>query len=547
MSEVATPTYAEAVAEVDAAVARRRNGTTLAQEAKRLGEDFFEFVEAAWPLVIPGPLVRTWHIQTICEHLQALYARELLRLAVTIPPGYLKSSLLSVFGPAWLWTTRPEQRIVGASYSYGLSARDARRSRVLMQTEWFQRRWGHLFGFARDEGAVTRYSNSCGGQRVSTHVGGGTGDRGSVLQLDDPHNAQELHSDVMLQSAKDWHSETWASRLDDSVEARGVMVVIGQRISEKDLIGHLLQADEEFGRWTHLCLPAEYEPKHPFTYPEKRELPSGKTLQGDVRKKAGELLAPTYMNEELLKARTSELTNSVYSAQYQQRPAPAEGNLLKRGLWRYFPPDWSFYAPRGRMEKSRLPKFQSIVTSWDTSLKDRAHSDYVSGQVWGVEMGNRWLLRLYWERAGLNATIEAMLNLHAWVEEHWTCAHYVLIEESANGPDAIAEIKGRVQGVVAWPAKGSKEMRAESAQPSLEGRNCYLPGYQNEDGTSYDGRTPSAVQSFVEELAVFNRGTHDDQVDAWSQMVNWTRKHGQRQATFSAPKNRKPRPAALPR
>jgi len=547
---IADPTMGleHARAEVRAALERRRTGEMLSEEADRLGGDFFQFVLAAWPLVVPGPLVNTWHIQTLCEHLQAVYAREILRLAVTIPPGYLKSSILSVFGPAWLWATRPELRLLTASHGYGLASRDARRSRMLMQTSWYRHRW--LVDFARDENATTRYSNTAGGYRVVTSVGGGTGDRGSVLQLDDPHNAQELHSDTMLQSAKDWHAETWASRLDDSIEQRGVMVVIGQRISEKDLIGHLLASDEEAGRWTHLCLPAEFKPKHPYRYPAEVRI-NGRTLQGDIREQEGELLAPTYMNDELLAARTAELTAQVYAAQYQQVPAPAEGNLLKRANWRYYPPDWSFYAPRGVMDKTHLPVFTQIVTSWDTSVKDRAHSDYVSGQVWGVPRdrpADRWLLRLYHEQAGLNETIEAMLTLHAWVEEHFMeVPAYVVIETTANGPDAIAEIKGRVQGVVEWGAVGSKRQRAEAAQPALDGRNCYLPGHVNEEGTSYDGRTPGDVQKFIEELAVFDQGTNDDQVDGWSQMVNYTRKHGQRSGGSGVDKRPKPRPAALPR
>lgn len=546
MSETLVSPYAAAIAEIDAAKARRQTSETWQEEAERLGRDLFAFVQGAWPLIIPGPMVMTWHIQTLCEHYQALLDRELLRLAITIPPGYLKSSIFSVFGPAWLWAKRPTTRLLSSSHSFGLAARDSRRSRMLCQTAWYRNRWP--IDFAKDENATVRYSNTVGGYRVVTHVGGGTGDRGSVLTLDDPHNAQELHSDVMLQAVKDWHAETWASRLDDSVDQRGVMAVIGQRISEKDLIGHLLASDEG-GRWTHLCLPAEYERKHIFVYPDKVHV-NGRTLQGDIRKSDGELLAPAYMNEELLDARTSELTAQVYAAQYQQRPAPAEGNLLRRANWRYFNPAWSFYAPRGRMETESLPDFSMIVASWDTSIKDRAHSDYVSGQVWGVprqRQADRWLLRLYHERAGLNATIEAMLTLHAWVEENFSCAHYIVIEDTANGPDAIAEIKGRVQGIQTWTARGSKEQRAEAAQPALDGHNCYVPGYANETGDNYDARTPEAVQRFIEELAVFNKGTNDDQVDAWSQMVNWTRKHGQRPASFSVTKARRPRPAALPR
>jgi len=37
-----------------------------------------------------------------------------------------------------------------------------------------------------------------------------------------------------------------------------------QRLHERDLTGHLL----ERSGWTHLCLPARYEPRHPFVWPD---------------------------------------------------------------------------------------------------------------------------------------------------------------------------------------------------------------------------------------------------------------------------------------
>jgi phage terminase large subunit-like protein len=520
----------EALAEYDAAIERRERSETLAEEAARLSGSYREFVYAAWPLLGFPPLVRTWHVDAIADHYQAAIQRDITRLIVTIPPGFLKSTEISVLGPAWAWTVRPDERILSSSHSDDLSTRDTRRSRMIMASPWYQARWGNLWRFSEDENLKTRYSNDQGGHRIRLHVGGGTGERGSVLQLDDPHNAMEAHSEVMLQAAVDWWGEAWSSRLDDSVEHRGVKVVIGQRISERDLIGHLLANDEDAGRWTHLCLPFHYERKHPFRYPPKVKV-GGRVLQGDPRRRERELLAPDFMDEDRFADKTADATEHTIVAQYQQRPAPREGLLLKRAAWRYYDPDLSFYAPRdvfGREQadelQSRVGTFQLVVHSWDTSVKDREHSDYVSGGTWGCVGAHRYLLRLWHGRAGLNATIQAMLDLAEWALPLFPdCPHYTVIENSANGPDAAAVIQARVQGVMLADAKGSKEVRADAASPALDGHNCFLPGYMLPDGSSYDPRTPTAVQSFVEELAVFNGGTHDDQVDMWSSMVLWTR------------------------
>jgi len=523
-------TIAEALSEYDAAIERRRRSETLAEESDRLSKSFREFVYAAWPVLGLRPLIRSWHVDALTDHYQAAIERYLTRLIVTIPPRYLKSTIISVLGPAWTWTHSPNERLLSSSHSDDLATRDTRLSRTVMQSAWYQARWGDQWSFSGDENLKTRYSNDRGGHRIRTHVGGGTGDGGSILQLDDPHNAMEAHSEIQLKSVRDWWGETWSSRLDETPDQLGVKIVIGQRIDEKDLIGHLLANDEDSGRWTHLCLPVRYERKHPYRYPSKRVV-AGRKLQGDPRRREGELLAPKYMDEDRLADRTSDMSQRTIIAQYQQRPAPAEGLLLKRANWRYYDPALSYYSPRavfGPAEvtelASRVGHFSLIVHSWDTSVKDRDHSDFVSGQTWGCVGAHRFLLRLYHERAALNATIEAMLALSAWAEPLWPhVPHYVVIEDSANGPDAAAQIRERIQGVMLNTAKGSKEVRADAASPALDGHNCFLPGHPLSDGSSYDERTPAAVQKFVEELAVFNTGTHDDQVDGWSSMVLWTR------------------------
>jgi phage terminase large subunit-like protein len=533
-------TLAELRAEIDASVDREKEGVELAEEAAELEGSLRQFVRAAWPVVMPRAPIWTWHIDAICDHVQACYDRLIPRLVITIQPGSLKSSIVSVFGPAWQWTRKPSERIVSASHTGALANRDARKSRELMQSLWFQARWGDLFEFTRDENLKQRYSNDRNGHRVTTHVGGGTGDRGAILSLDDPHNAQDATATELtkLNDSVEWFSNTWVSRMDDLVGDPGAMVVIGQRIHEADLIGHILA-----GRgWTHLSLPTRYMRKNPVLggkgYPAKVKVGAGRTsrvLQGDPRSKEGEILAPKVQNEKMLRAKIEEdgLTAHVFAGQYQQIPAPREGKLLKRADWRYYDPLLSFYSRErfGRPEVAELASlvgpFDLICCSWDTSVKDRAHSDYVSGQAWGCINAQRFLLRLYHERAGLNETCEAMISIYNWCIELWPdLPVYNVIEAQANGKDAAAEIQSQVQGVIVATAQGSKWMRAEAAEPALVGHNCFLPGYPQPDGSSYDDRTPIDVQEFVEELASFDTGANDDQVDGWSSMCNWTRGRG---------------------
>ena len=207
----------------------------------------------------------------------------------------------------------------------------------------------------------------------------------------------------------------------------------------------------------------------------------------------------------------------------------------------------SFYRRDGRFgakeasDLADVAKFTRIVTSWDTSLKDGAKNDFVSGQAWGIAGANRYLLRLFKQRVALNGTIEAMLEFASWALEIWPqLPHYILIEAAATGPDAAREIKTRVDGVIEIKARGAKELRAAAATPALEGHNCYLPGYQSDDLAGYTQRTPADVQDFIESAATFPNGAHDDDVDAWSQMVNWTRTQRVTPASIARPRGRRP-------
>lgn len=538
------------IAELEAEQERRRQGKTLAQEADGYAGSLRQFVRAAWHTVVPVPLIDTWHIDALADHLQAAYEREIRRLLINVPPGTLKSTIVSVLAPAWRWAVEPTERLVSASWSSDYSERDTRFSRQLLQHPWYRARFPKV-SLASDENLKTRYSNDQGGRRVATYVGGGTGERGDVLLLDDPHNAKEAQSldAKQLQNARDWWGNTWASRLNDSPERPGVMIVIGQRIHADDLFGMLLEEPE---RWTHLCLPGRYERRHPFRYPASVKLESGRELLGDPRTEEGELLSPLVQSEERLEELASDMTAHVAAGQIQQRPAPQEGALLKRAHWRYYDPALSFYRRDGRFDReaaarlAQVARFTQIVHTWDTSLKDGARNDYVAGQVWGIAGANRYALRLFKERLGLNATIEAMQALGEWALGIWPqLPHRILVENAANGPDAIAEMRQRLDGVVSITAKGSKEMRAAAAAPALESGNCYLPGHQLDDLSGYDARTPSAIQDFVESAAVFPNGAHDDDVDAWSQMVNWTRQQSRGQTGISRASGRMPRVGQL--
>jgi predicted phage terminase large subunit-like protein len=204
------------------------------------------------------------------------------------------------------------------------------------------------------------------------------------------------------------------------------------------------------------------------------------------------------------------------AGQLQQRPAAAEGELLKRAWWQFFSPEYVNADKIGM-----LPRFQRIIASWDTAFEGTTNSDYVVGQVWGIHGPDHYLLYSYRRHANLNATKEAMRAAHAWAKERWPrAAHTILIEKSANGAEIVAALKRELPGVLPVTVSSDKITRAIAASPPLESGNIYLPGHAAPNTTA-GYQAPDWVASLIEEAALFPHGRYDDQVDAFSQAINW--------------------------
>ena len=65
--------------------------------------------------------------------------------------------------------------------------------------------------------------------------------------------------------------------------------------------------------------------------------------------------------------------------------------------------------------------------------------------------------------------------------------------------------------------EGGKYARASACEPKVEAGNVYLPDPTAPNGRSIPER--AWVHDFVEQMAVFPLGEHDDDVDAFSQLL----------------------------
>ncbi len=512
------------IAEADAAVERKRRGQSLMEQAEEWSGSLRLFVEHAWvgvPLYadrfMPG-----WHIDAMCEHLEAVSAGEIRRLAIMVPPGSTKSSVVSICWPVWEWTTRPSRRHITASYDRGLATTFAVASRNIIQSPWFEQRWGKKFSLATDENMKTEYANNRGGRRISVPTNSTTGRHADVIAIDDAHDAAMILSDAKREDTIEWHDGTITTRFNDP--QKGCEVIVGQRLHERDLIGHVLAKEPD--EWTVLCLPERFELRHPRRTPAKVRLSSGRIVAGDPREQEGELLCPGRVDERESKRRARTMGSFRAAGQLQQRPAAREGAILKRSYWQFFPPQWLDDG-----ERHRLPRFHALAQSWDTAFKDKSVNDYVCGGLWGLAGPNCYLLAVTKERLSLSKTKQAIRDMSAWAEREWPkLPMRILIENKANGPEIIGELQREIRGITPFNSDASKVARAEAAEPALEGKNVFVPGRSDPSLPSfYDPQgTPAFTQSLVEACASFPFGEYDDEVDMLTQLILWSRGAGRK-------------------
>lgn len=479
-----------------------------AAETEAATRSLHEFVRAAWHVVEPGrPLRDGWHLAAICEHLQAVTEGDIKELLINVPPRMTKSLTTSVFWPAWEWARDPSVRWLFTSYRLDLSIRDNVRARRLVESPWYQARWPQV-RLERDQNQKTRYETTQAGYRIAVSFGGGaTGDGGQRRVVDDPHNAQDVHSDVKREGDLDWWRNVWTTRhIDPSTDAD---VVIMQRLHERDLSGYLL---EEIGTYTHLMLPMRFELERRCT-----------TSLGwtDPRHDEGELLDPQRFPEDAVAGLELRLGSFGAAGQLQQRPAPSGGGIIKEHHFRYWvTPDYAHLPPvQLKGESGEIltiphttrpldPDMDQWLQSWDMSFKATQDSSRVAGQVWATKGADAFLIENRAHPLTFTQTVDAVRAM----TRDYPLAYRKLVEDKANGPAVINTLEQELGGFTPVEPFGSKTARMHAVTPRVEAGNVYLP-HPGLPGYTW-------VTGLRARLALFPAGSYNDEGDCFSQALN---------------------------
>lgn len=475
-------------------------------------DDLHTFVREAWHVVEGGnKFTDGWAIKIICEHLEELFYGRIRRLSINLPPRFGKSSICSVIFPVWVWLKSSGEQIFSMSYSEKLAMRDNVKSRRLVKSEWFQKRWGNRLILSDDQDAKTRVDNMHGGYRVIAGIGGTVqGEGGSLLILDDGNSPND-GSESALENSLDFYCNVLPTRFNNFKTSR--LLNIQQRVAETDISGYI-EANQKKD-FVRLVLPMEFEAnRRCVTVPLKST--KGKKWV-DPREEEGELLWPERIGPREVKELKNALASEYRIAgQLQQRPAPSEGGKIKRG---WFKP-WKDDKP---------PKCSMILQSWDTATSKRKEAAYSACTTWGIfkdDMGVPAMILLGLWRAKLEfpelyKQVQRMARDYTATSEDRIMKQsnkpdIVLVESKSSGHQILQTLNRTGLVLTPWnPDKyGDKDERVMKITHIIEGGRIFIPM------RAPDFTKPLVYADIlVSQCAVFPKGESRDIVDTMTAAI----------------------------
>lgn len=306
-------------------------------------------------------------------------------------------------------------------------------------------------------------------------LSGITGNRAHGIVIDDPIKGREQAN------SKTIRDKTWDAYKDDLMTRLvpgGWIVVIQTRWHEDDLSGRILPDDwncqsgkvacKDGNVWEVLCLQAKCE------------------VEGDpLGRSIGEYLWPEWFDRKHWAQ--FESSPRTWSALYQQRPSPVEGDLFK---------------PDQIAVIDALPAEAKWARGWD--LASAVDGDWTAGVRLGrLPDGKLVIADVARFRRGPDQRDAAIVNTAA--ADGRSTKQSIPQDPGQAGKSQVLYLTRELSGfnVVSSTESGDKVTRAEPIAAQINvGNVSMLRGGWNAD--------------FVDELRMFPNGTHDDQVDALS-------------------------------
>lgn len=441
------------------------------------------FSRYTFPQYLPAP-----HHDMIAEKLEAVARGEIKRLRIHMPPRHGKSELASKRFPAWFMGVHPRRHVIAASYNSDLASDFGREVRNIVASKPYKAVFETTL--AEDSSAANRWHTQHGGMYAAVGIGTATTGRGAhVLLIDDPFkDREEADSERHREKVWRWYTSTaytrlesdirpddvmeddalWHELLDDIGEGRaepfeGAIVGICTRWHEDDWAGRVELAERNGGeKWEVLDLPAILSDGRAL-WAAKYPLPVLERIRGAIGERD-------------------------WSALYQQRPTPDEGDYFRREWLKHY---------------DQLPRHLRMYGASDYAVTAKG-GDFTVHVVAGIDPNDDlYIVDVWRSQAESHVWVETFIDLVAkhkplrWAEEGGQII-------KSLGPFIDKRMRERRVYCMReqMMSVADKPTRARSFQARAAMGKVHVP------------HNAPWLPDLIGELLTFPAGKNDDQVDA---------------------------------
>jgi predicted phage terminase large subunit-like protein len=444
--------------------------------AKLVCEDsLLDFTRYLFQKQTNNPFQVNYHHAVIAEALEQLVngclpdgARNLL---INMPPRYGKTQLAVICFVAWCLARNPQAKFIHLSYADKLALDNSSQIREFMREASYKELWP--IEWKQDADAKGLWKTTQGGGLMaspaggtitgfgagSTELGGYGKDFAGAVIIDDPLKPDDADSEIARSAINERLVNTIMSRRNSRETP---IILIMQRLHEDDMTGFVLSG-RTGEKWHHLKLPA-------------------------LKEDGSALWSQKHTSEELKLIQSA--SPYMFAGQYQQEPAPLEGEYFKRDWFRFY---------------DELPKGLEYYGASDYAVTENG-GDWTVHGLFGVDKsGDIYVVDWWRQRAPSNVWVDSFLSMCAdWKPNIWAEENGQIIK--AVGPYIEQRMKERNIYVYRkqFASASDKSTRGRSIQARISARGIYLP------------KGKDWVEPLISECLVFPNGKNDDQVDVLS-------------------------------